>query len=118
MTEPVIVLTIGSNRVLHHLRVFHLMVCFAYLLRSFDNPEFYEKLFKTRYAEDLAESQMFDLITNSSYIDYVETYQWQNDNTLVRKIIIDPSYEVGSTVETISAEVKGYLETFFKKYNF
>lgn len=92
----------------------------AFMALSYDYiyPEFYEKLFKTRYAEDLTESQLFDLVTTSSYIDYVETYQWQNDNTLIRKVITDTTYEVGSTVQKISEETKGYIDAFFKKYNF
>lgn len=92
----------------------------AYMTLSYDYvyPEFYERIFKTRYAENLTESSMFDLITGSAYIDCVETYQWQNDNTAIRKILTDESTEIGSAVEGIYDVTNTKLQEFFKTYNF
>ena len=61
---------------------------------------------------------MFDLITGSAYIDCVETYQWQNDNTAIRKILTDESTEIGSAVEGIYDVTNTKLQEFFKTYNF
>ena len=92
----------------------------AFMALAYDYiyPEFYETIFKLKYVDSDAEAQMFDIVTSASYIDLVETYQWQSDNTAVRKILVSKNEEVGSAVEKIHDEVNGYLQEFFKTYKF
>ena len=92
----------------------------AYMALSYDYiyPEFYEKLFKSRYAENEYESQIFDIITNNTYMDYVNLYQWQAKNDAIRNIMTASSVEVASSVEEIESEVKQNIEKFLKSYDF
>lgn len=91
-----------------------------YMALSYDHvfPEFYEKLFKSRYAENEYESQIFDIITTNTYMDYVNLYQWQAKNDAIRKVIVSSSNIVASSVEEIENEVKQNIENFLKTYDF
>lgn len=92
----------------------------AYMALSYDHvfPEFYEKLFKSRYAENELESKIFDIITDSSYMNYVDLYQWQSRNDAIRKIICSSSNITASSVEAISEEVATNIKKFLETYDF
>lgn len=94
--------------------------CFeAFMALSYDfvYPEFYEKLFKTRYSEDENEAKLFDLIAESSYMDYVNAYQWQSTNTVIRNMITKQSADIGSSTRTAYEEIDGNIKKFLEQYN-
>ena len=80
-------------------------------------PEYYQKLFALQYVENATESQIFDVIAESIYIDLATYYRWYEDyGNNVRRLVVGKD-EPASGAETHADTLKVKVEEFLGNYN-
>ena len=80
-------------------------------------PEYYQKLFALQYVENATESQIFDVIAESIYIDLATYYRWYEDyGNNVRRLVVGKDGPA-SGAETHADTLKVKVEEFLGNYN-
>lgn len=91
---------------------------FMALSYQFIYPQYYEKTFELQYIDHYVETQIFDIVIESTMIDIPQCYGWLDpQDTSVRKIVCGTSTPDAGT-EKIAATLKTSVNDFLSKYTF